>query len=769
MDYSQLPNPYDFANPVNDPNLFAGRSSVLEEIRYYLDHGRSAPRAINLAIIGGRASGKTSVLNMIQHEAEQRKFCAVRVDLDEDDGRSQLVFFYKLFDSIFTTLCSYDYYGGLQGESYDSYRTIVDTYVSLDNQVACPFIFPVQYAKAMSVKNKDAQLSDISFKIDMQSIYKVTKKPIIIIMDECDVLGKSRVHLEKLRNIFMNIPGYMLVATGTENFFPLIDDVFSPIVRQFKKINIGPFNKEEETLECIRRPLQNLDINPLEIFDMESYFDATAIHDLSGGRPYEIQLLCHLLFRRVKQGRAEKMELTSDILDEVLHELQSSQDTSIRQSISKIRNLEPEQLSALKVLCSTDGYANFEQAWFHEYVFRSKTTWTKDTLSDHMQYLRKINLISTNEENVISFVGDDFDRLYCKYYARKHKVELRIERLPLEEFAYNQLGNLLREEINDLKELAVEGIDILGSDITEMSSMFLNKNDVAIPNPFDANPELATHFYRMNFEFYGNKTFQLLGITLATAWYKIRRFYGFELASDVENKIKEEKVRATINRLANQADDCSAKVETETYILPVIESESLAIKLRETKNQSIKKQLYGYHSNKMVGSYMDGEKELALVHGDLCYSFIDSLPDQMDTNNLGYLFMAYDRLDQAELLLKKSISYIAKNKDSDDGDNNEYELGEDDNYEDDENEHALPKYNLAIVYAKKNKLVEAVELMESAKAELLNSDEAYSVSCLFRPIDKDNDLSFEEVFEPNLLNTIDDAISVVIKYLNNKK
>ena len=81
MDYSQFPNPYDFANPVNDPNLFAGRKAILDEIRYYLDHAKAASRAINLAIIGGRASGKTSILNMIQNEAQHRKFCVVRVEL----------------------------------------------------------------------------------------------------------------------------------------------------------------------------------------------------------------------------------------------------------------------------------------------------------------------------------------------------------------------------------------------------------------------------------------------------------------------------------------------------------------------------------------------------------------------------------------------------------------------------------------------------------------------------------------------------------------
>ena len=76
-----LYNPYDFANPVLDEQLFAGRRKELEEITYYLDHAAHAPRPINIAILGPRASGKTSLLNMCQMRANERSLCTVRIDL----------------------------------------------------------------------------------------------------------------------------------------------------------------------------------------------------------------------------------------------------------------------------------------------------------------------------------------------------------------------------------------------------------------------------------------------------------------------------------------------------------------------------------------------------------------------------------------------------------------------------------------------------------------------------------------------------------------
>jgi hypothetical protein len=214
---------------------------------------------------------------------------------------------------------------------------MVDAYDIPDDRTFCPFVFPMQYARAMSKGNVSAPVSDPSFKDDISQIQKQVGKPIAILFDECDVLGKSRVHLEKLRNIFMNISGFFIVFTGTGAFFPLINEVFSPIIRQFKKINVKPFDNEIETKDCIEKPLKSLGIRTQDVFDSETYSDIEAIHNLSGGRPYEIQLICHYLFKRVQQGKASKLQLSVDVLDDVLNELQTLQDVTVRPIVQQIR------------------------------------------------------------------------------------------------------------------------------------------------------------------------------------------------------------------------------------------------------------------------------------------------------------------------------------------------------------------------------------------------------------------------------------------------
>jgi Cdc6-like AAA superfamily ATPase len=170
MDYAKLANPYDFANPVMDADLFVGRTKEMNDISYYLDHASRAARAINLAIMGERASGKTSVLNKIQCLAQERAFCVVRIDLDEGDARTQMGFFYKIFDSLLTTVCSNGTYGGLVAKTYQMYRNMVDAFEIPEDKTFCPFIFPFQYANASRRENETATLSEVLRRIFVKSI-----------------------------------------------------------------------------------------------------------------------------------------------------------------------------------------------------------------------------------------------------------------------------------------------------------------------------------------------------------------------------------------------------------------------------------------------------------------------------------------------------------------------------------------------------------------------------------------------------------------------
>jgi len=753
MNFSELPNPYDFANPVADPDLFAGRTAEMEEIKYYLNHASKSPRAINLAIIGQRASGKTSVLNMIQLEASKRGFCVVRVDLDESDAESQLAFFCKLFDSIFTTVCFQGVYGGLCGKTYDVYRDMVDAYEVPKEKTFCPLIFPIQYAKAMSRGNFQVNLSDTAFKHDISCIQAELGHPIAILLDECDVLTRSRIHLEKLRNIFMNSQGFMLVFTGTPALFPLMDDVFSPIIRQFKKINVGPFSKKEETERCIRRPLERVGISNLsEVFDFETYYDVSEIHDLSGGRPYEIQLICHFLFRRVQEGRAKRMELTVDVLDDVLKELQTSQDVFVRPVITAVRSFDKRQLEALRLLCSCNGYATFDQVWLTEYVFHSDSGFTEESLREHLSQFEKAEVISI-KDNITYFMGDDFDRVYCKYLARKHGVPLSInDDLPCEVLISMLLDMTIQEALGE-KVVSFSSLSIGADEEPEILEVVRDMSDVnATVNPFESTPDMAAVVYWSNMNFRRSSDFQVASVVVSTPWMKLKRWYGCEDQDVCHHEDGEaegllDQINSVLSGPAQRIAVFDGDLRVEVYTVPIIPIELLSEKVLQSGNERERVDFSGQHFMRAVDVYLERRDiDEALFHCNLAHLY-DPSPEPPVANNLGYMYMAVGNLSIARELLEKAEK--------------EYK---------DLHDRALPNYNLGVIAMEEGDYQSALSRFRLAIEQIESEEkEARICACLLLPkVNEEGELEIEELTDPDLLETAQSAVSTVGKLLQDR-
>jgi len=750
MDFSKLHNPFDFANPVIDPKLFAGRKSELEDIEYYLNHAKSAPRAINLALIGDRASGKTSLLNIIEAGAKQRGFCTVRIDLDESDIESQLVFFLKLFDGILTAACKDGAFGGIQGKTYDTYRSMIDAYDVPDDRTFCPFIFPMQYAKAMSKGNHIVPVSDPGFKDDISLIHSELKRPIAILVDECDVLTHSRVHLEKLRNIFMNISGFFLVFTGTGAFFPLINDVFSPIIRQFKKINVKPFDSEKETKDCVEKPLKGLGIRTQDIFDFETYEEIDAIHNLTGGRPYEIQLICHQLFKRVQQGKAPTLQLSIDVLDDVLEELQSLQDVNVRPVVQCIRNLSKDELSALGVLLFSDKHITFEQAWYLESIFNEGAVWTKDLLREKLDALVSKKLIKI-ENDILSFTGDDFDRLYCKYYSRKQDASASINDIPFSVRLRIGIDMYVRKQMPNfhLNERIDEHIN--ESELEEIVQNFSNQQF----DFFEKNIALAEVFYRANAQNQDLKEFPFIYFSLMTPWERLQAWYTIE---DLQNENPADTYLNEFERIfrhiKERSQESGTEVSFKVFLVPVVPIDTIVNKIVSINSQKLRSRIAGFHMMEMYECYteiqdLDGAK----YHGELALLFQPEPDDPSTSNNLGYLFISVGDHDKAISLFEVADKQLKSLPEGLPSDITDFWAGTD----------ALVHYNLGIVYAMKNDLDKALELTKKSIEEAQKREDN-ECACLFVPEIVDNRLMFHEVLNPDLLETAKSSMVIIEAY-----
>ena len=734
MTSSPTYNPYDFANPVTDRELFSGRESELKDIKYYLDQAASAPRPISLALIGNRASGKTSLLNIAAQEADQRNFCTVRIDLDESDVESPLSFFAKFFNAVLFKACSQGGFNGLNGKTYDTYIDMITTYEVPSDKAFCSFRFPIHYAKALAANQTSAAMLDEAVRYDMSVISQELGIPIVVLMDECDVLSLNRPILQKLRNIFMQTTGYMLILAATPELFPALDDVFSPIIRQLKKINVQDFEHNNDSIQCIEGPIRKLDLDPRQVFDLEFYDE---IHELSGGRPYEINLICHVLFRRYQERPDRALSLSASALEDIRSELDKSQALSHRRVLQEIRGLSKAELDGLRFLCRANGNMTLKQVITIESIFYGEKRWTYEDLDQVSRDLKAKRIIGSDEQDRLVFLGDEFERIYAKYFAKEHGVKLRIQDLqPRHCWIQYEMGFFRGHEIPISRFWRV-GRLLEREDIVNLTTQLVQTEGDDV---FPANRWIAGELYWALSQHEDARYSEFVQLQVEFGWLSNHSLFFFdELPSTgAINATKElcQKLEATVK-------EQGGKLTCSFYQVPIPPRDMLVDAVLRTEERRIIYDLARRHLREACDQYLNKRnKRAASWHADLARRFADDDSFRYDDyNNLGYILLSNGKTELACELFKTSIDATIDT------------VGL---------HYVLPRYNLGVVRISQQDLSSAKHLIEEARTGASNlSRGELDVDCLLVPRVINNGISLTEEWKANLLDVVERTLQTI--------
>ncbi|MCR9232591.1 MAG: hypothetical protein NXI29_16385 [bacterium] len=685
-DLKDLPNPFDFGNPVSKKEMFIGRAKEQEDIEYYLNHASRVEHSINLAILGERAAGKTSLLNIIQIEAIEKGLIPVRVDLNESDVTTHLAFWFKLFGELFNTIIEEPdkddngfVYGGRTGKIYDTYLDIISSYEVPEDKTFCPFTFPSVYAKAMGAQNPDIPVSDHILKMDLTTISNEVDRTIVLLIDECNILSSHRSLLEMVRNTFMNLPGFMLVFTGTPDLFPLMDEVFSPIVRQFKKIEVNPFADIRETRMAVLEPLRSVsqeDLFPLppeEAFESKnSRFPADVeiqeLHDLTSGKPYEIQLVCHCMFRRVQQKKDKYMSLSFDVLQDVLSELKQSHDVDARPIISAVRTLNKKQLHNLAFLLKSSGITPIHQLIFYANI-TSDDQINLDDMMDTLDRLIELGILAKSK-NCAIFKGDDFDRIVCKYASRQRGVHLDFEFESISQLFQQRIlafGRKINESDPKLSWELFESITPLfyfGKSTEELKRSFIDlweqiDQELNIVDLIKRSPAFRNSSYGYLIDNHDHIKSGLcitqVSITGADIEYTD---YFLRAISDTSDKAYDA-LKSELDFMSQKACKLGGSVQIENRTIQGSQLEDIVDSITSFDDAPPAESLVSLHTFNMYNSYIiKSDKNSALIHARLIAKFIESVEsvDSDRGNNVGYVFLACNEINSALDILSKVTS-----------------------------------------------------------------------------------------------------------------
>ena len=301
-----MQNPYDYIKPIKDEKKFADRKDELKEIKYILDLTKGGTY-FNIAILGKRRVGKTSLLNIIAKEADKRKLLTVMVKLDESNANLLEVF--KMVEERIIS----------EGAKYGLFPKWKEHFSQLINgieKIEIPLLLPKIY---LSGKSKgDVDVSYTTLENDMEELWKKAKKKIdgiVVMVDESQLLSKDKALLQRIRNLFETIDGYVLIFSGTPAMLENLTEVFSPIDRFFVKVYLGPFKTREDAGEAILKPISCTNIK----FDEDSM---DKVIEISRRYPYEINLISHIAFRMSQEKGENVITLTHDVWESVVVQIQ---------------------------------------------------------------------------------------------------------------------------------------------------------------------------------------------------------------------------------------------------------------------------------------------------------------------------------------------------------------------------------------------------------------------------------------------------------------
>jgi hypothetical protein len=239
------------------PELFAYRKEELEDAMVVCEQIVNGATG-GILVLGGRGTGKSSFIAELSRRLDLDKIANARISLDEGmvEKGNEPNFFRQIIEDLTEAAQTANL---LERQTATKVKQILQGVINLDSVEFSAFGIDL-IARSAQDRQKSIALPYAMLRDGLKDFLRILKpqesgKPsgAILMLDEGDDLTQNRVLLQVLRNVFQELRGMGLVIAGTSRLLTEVSEVFSPIPRFFRKIDLGPFPTDEDVTAAITK------------------------------------------------------------------------------------------------------------------------------------------------------------------------------------------------------------------------------------------------------------------------------------------------------------------------------------------------------------------------------------------------------------------------------------------------------------------------------------------------------------------------------------
>lgn len=427
-------NPYDYIGEVKDPRLFAGRKTELETIKEEIARiSRPRPILPVIAVVGERRVGKTSLLNRISELSVDVQILPVRINLTSASSTDSWEFWYEVFQRLLMSMCEAGILSISGQPPAVGFQPSGAKTSSVPEKLPPPLLVLQSYAAKSQLGVSQPSLSWIEqdFAALTQIVEDAGWSGVLLVFDEAHSLVDSEDICQQLRYALRQARRCGIVFAGEPRLNQMFTNVAAPFYLQGRIIPLENFTQKSDIVECALLPLDESDrplMSPMTI---------DYLARLSRGKPNQIRLICHSIYRRYQRGEQDDLNITIETLDDVLDSIEASYATeyALKKQVDAIRRLNSIDLETLYLMTryprwSVEDIVELDEAFRGERRSQRAVERRVRLLEKKRQWFVSKGLLQDTPDRYL-LAGDEFLYLYMRFWYEVQKYGDLSRRLEL--------------------------------------------------------------------------------------------------------------------------------------------------------------------------------------------------------------------------------------------------------------------------------------------------------------------------------------------------